>query len=275
MAANIASSFIDQWGTETKLQYQQKKSNLRNAVTVRNNVTGATSKFHKMGTVTANTKTRGADLTPLDPTQGIATATLADKYAGIYINDLDECKTNADVRRGYVESGAAALQRDTDNIIIAAADLDNTAITTTNGAFTYARFLEVMTGLNEQEVDPENRVLVVKPKQLEEAMAITQFTNSDYLALNAVRTGMVGDALGFKWIISNRVSTDATGGTAGAPADRCYGFSKTAIGLAVGKDIQTRIDWSTDKQEHFVVSKMSMGSVVIENTGVIQMLCDQ
>lgn len=272
MPANITAAFEKQYSKEIKLAYDQKVAKLRGAVTVKNAKGGSTYDFHTMGSVTANTKTRGADLTFLDPAEAVVTATLADSHAAILVNDLDECKTQADVRQGYIAQGANALNRATDNIIVAALDGGSpTAIPTATGAFTYARFLEVLTALNESDVEPEDRVLVVKPKQLEEAMAITQFTSGDYMALNAIRTGQIGEALGFKWIVSNRLTTDA----APTPdADRCYAFSKTAVGLAVGNDISTGINFSADKGEWVIHSKMSMGSVVIEPAGVIQMLCD-
>jgi hypothetical protein len=271
MATNITSSFITQWSTEVKQAYQQKKSKLREAVRMVSGVTGSQHKFHTLGSVTANTKTRDQDVTPLNPTQGVATATLTDYYAPIYIDNLDELKTNADFRREFVMAGASALGRQTDDLIIAAMDASSTSLTTnTTGALTYAKIVEALEVLNNSDVEPEDRYLVVGPKQISDALGITQLTSADYMQVKNVVQGEVGNALGFKWIMSTRL-TDP-----GSPIDRdCYAFSKTAIGMAVGQDVKTRIDYSVDKAAHLVLSSMSMGSVVIEAAGNVKVPCDE
>jgi hypothetical protein len=43
--------------------------------------------------------------------------------------------------------------------------------------------------------------------------------------------------------------------------------------MASGQDIKTTIDWSPDRYGYNVVSSMSMGAVVIEPTGVIEVGC--
>ncbi|BBL56998.1 phage capsid protein [Methylomonas koyamae] len=98
MATNITAAFIQQWNDEVKQAYQQKGSKLRNAVRSVTGVTGSTYNFHKLGSLSANTKTRDAALTFLNPTQAVVSATLADKYAAVTIDKLDELKTNESPR---------------------------------------------------------------------------------------------------------------------------------------------------------------------------------
>ena len=268
MSTNITANFIDQWGAEVKQAYQQKKAKLRDSIRSVSGVTGSTHKFHTMGTVSANTKTRDAEITPLNPAQAVKTATLADSYAGIYIDQLDMLKTNADFRREYVQASASALGRKTDEIIVAALDASNTDITTTTGAFTYARLLEALEVLNAGDVEAEDRSLVLSPAQVTEALNITELTSADYMAIKGVMSGEVNNALGFKWIMSNRLTT------AGSPAAQsCYAFGKSAVGLAIGQDVKTEINYVPNRASHFVNSFMSMGAVVVEPAGVVEIAC--
>ena len=270
MSTQITNSFIDQWGNEVKHAYQQKKAKLRKAVREVSGVVGSTHKFHTLGSVTANTKTRDADVTPLNPTQAVKTATLADAYAPIYIDKLDLLKTNADFRREYVMASSSALGRKTDEIIVAAMEASNTSISTTAGGFTYVKLLEALEGLNSIDADAEERCLVVGAKQITEALQITNLTSADYSTLQAVMSGEIGKALGFTWIMSNRLTLQAS------PAVRsCFGFAKSSVGLAIGQDVSTEINYVAQKASYLVNSYLSMGAVTIEATGVQKVPCSE
>ncbi len=269
MATNITNAFITQWSDEVKQAYQQKGSKLRSAVRTVSGVTGSTHKFHTLGAVVANSKTRDADITPLNPAQGTATATLADKYAGIYLDKLDQQKTNADFRRENVQASASALGRATDDLIVTAMDASNTSITTTAGGLTFAKILEAVEALNTSDVPMEDRFLVIGAKQLTEALNISTLTSADYMSIKGIMTGEIGQALGFNWIMSTRL-------TLGSPAIRnCYAINKQGLGLAVGADVTTEVNYVPEKVSYLVNSFMSMGAVTIENTGVRQVQCNE
>lgn len=266
MATNITSAFIDMWNAEVKHAYQQKTAKLRPYVRSVSGVVGATHKFHTLGAVTANTKARDADITPLNPAQAVKTATLADRYAGIYLDDLDQVKSNADFRREYVQAGAAALGRFTDDVIITAALSASGLVTapTTGGGLTFAKLNEAREALDAADVDPSERCIVVSPAAMSDVLAEEKLTSADYMNLKAVINGQVDSALGFKWIMSTRLPS------AGSPSVRqCFAFHKAAIGLAVGKDLQTKINYSVDKDSWLALSTISLGAVRIEDTGVV------
>lgn len=270
MGTSINNSFEKKYSTEVKLAYQQKGSKLREAVRVVTDVMGSTYDFHTMAAVIANTKSRDAEVTLLNPTQDVKTATLADAYAPIFIDKLDEAKSNASIRQGYVNTSARALGRKTDANIITAMDSSNTSISTTAGGFTYPKLLEALEGLNGADVDAEDRFIVIGEKQLSEVLNITQLTSADYQAMKNVVNGSIDRALGFNWIVSTQLNTS------GSPAQRdCYAFSKSAVGLAIGSDITTSVDWVAMRVGHLVNSSMSMGAVTIEAAGVQNIPCSE
>lgn len=269
MSSNITNNFITQWGTEVKHAYQQKSSKLRAHVRTVSGVVGSSHKFHTLGSVVANTKSRDADVTALNPAQSVATATLADRYAPIYVDNLDELKSNADFRREYVMTGAAALGRYTDDAIITAALSASGLVTvpTITGGLTYAKILEALELLNAADVEPEDRIMVVSPEAISDVLAEEKLTSKDYMAMQAVVSGQIDTALGFKWVMSTRLpDSDATAGV----TRQCFAYSKSAVGLAIGQDIKTKINYSVDKDSWLVLSTLSLGAVRIEDAGVVE-----
>lgn len=278
MAGTLSNAFITQWASEVKFAFQQKKSLLRDHVRVVSGVNGSTFKFTKFGAVTANTKTGNAQLTYIDPQFSTAVATLEASYCPIpvlYV-DLKQVQANADIRREYVEEGAMALNRSIDKMIVASADLSNTPTVVNNQdgkGLTFDKALESLEILNTNNVDPGETILVVGPKQISDALKLTQFDSRDYNNIMAVYNGEIKQALGFTWVRSNMLNTVA--GTA-VPADtyrNCYAITKSAIGLAIGQDIITKIDDIAQQALWLVNSYMLMGSTTIDPNGVIQIPC--
>lgn len=273
MATSINTAFTAQWSDEVKQAYQQNKSKLRGTVREVNNVVGSTYNFHKLAAITANTKARDAALTYINPGQTLVTATLADSYAPILLDKLDEYKTNASFRSEFTSAAAAALARKTDTTVIAAMEALNTNPATLSGVFSLARLTEALTLLNGIDAAPEDRTLVVGASVISDAMAISQLTSSDFVTMQAIQNGGVGAALGFKWVMSNLLTKNALDANGGAAANQrhCFAFHKQAVGLAIGQDVKTTIDWNEERYAWSIVSSMSMGAVGIEQAGIIEL----
>lgn len=266
MSTSINSAFIQQWSDEVKQAFQQKGSKLLDNVRQARNVTGSTYNFHTLGTVTANTKSRDANITALNPTHAVVTATLADYYAPIYIDKLDELKTNIDTRKEYVQVTANAIGRKVDDVIITAAASATNVTATATGGLTFAKLQEIVTFFNANDVDPEDRVLVVGAKQLTEALGITQLTSTDYVQMQAIMNAGIGTALGMKWVLSTRLPIATNNRT-------CFAFNKQALGVAIGQDITTEVNYVPEKVSTLINSYVSLGSVIVENAGITRMIC--
>lgn len=265
MATSVSSAFIAQYSNEVKQIFQQTESRLMDSVRVHRNVVGSTYSFPKLAAVTANTKTRDAEITALDPTASMVQATLADYYAGIYLDKLDEIKSNADLRGEYAKAAAFAINRKVDDVIIAELNNATNTTATVTGGLTLAKILECLTYLNQSDVDPADRVLVVGAKQISDAMGIQQLTSTDYVQVQSILQSNVGTALGFKWIMSNRLPTGAS--------TTCFAYNKQAVGLAVGQDITTEMNYIPQRVATLANSYVSLGAKVIDNLGITKMLC--
>lgn len=273
MANTVSAGFETQWATEVKLQFQQGASKLRPFVRLVTGITGDTYKFPTLEAFAANTKSRNADLTYIEPQHAVKTATMTNHYAPVLIDDLDVVKQNADLRKYYIENTAAAIGRQFDKLIIAALDASNTAITTTNGAFSMAKLLQALRKLNASNVPSGERVIVISSQELEVALGETKLTSADYQTMRALVSGEISSALGAKWVVFDEAMLSID--TATTPDVRkCYVFNKNAVGAAINKDIMTTVERIAHKDATQVLTKMSAGAVVIEATGNIQILCD-
>lgn len=266
MAITYDNAFIQQWSDRVHILFQQKMTKLRRAV--REEYTNSSKHtFHTLGSVTANTKSRHAEVTGLEPAHATVEVTLSDDYVPMYIDKLDENKTNVSFQEPYQKSQVAALGRALDDKIITALDgaTPATVVDATSTGLTYAKVLEAFTALGENDVDPEDLFLIVSPGALGQALEDSKLTSADYVSVRNVMAGSIESAVGFNWIKSTRLST------AGSPVYRkCYAINKNAVGLAMGQDITTEINYIPQRVSTLVNSFCSSGASVIDESGIVE-----
>lgn len=284
---SLSNSFVTMFSDDVKQAYQQMTSKLVDSVRVVRNVTGSTYKFHKLskgGSI--KNKARFEDLTAMSDTSksltapgaytggtaqnSIVTATLNNFHSAEYIDDMDQFKTNIDLRSTFATAIAGALARAVDQEII---DVLNTNATTDaqpfnfSGGLTKANLLSVHERLNSLDVPTNDRVLVISPAALTDLLTDTTLVAAaDGLITNqALATGFIPSVFGFRVVVSNLLT--ASGTTAGVRT--CFAVQKEAVGLALAQDITTRIDYVPQKASSIVLGTMSGGSAVIDTDGVV------
>ena len=268
MANTIDQAFIKQFETDVHLAYQRMGSKLRN--TVRStNVTGSTARFQKIGTGAASTKTRNGNVTAMELAHTNVEVTMADYYAAEYIDKLDELKTNINERQAVTESAAAALGRKTDELITTAMDAgaNATQINDTSSAVGKADLLALFETFGAADIPEDGqRYIAMSPAGFADLFNINEFASSDFVGPQNLpfAGGMtMKEFLGFKIF-----STSAVG------AGKNFAYHTRAVGMGVNSDVQTEINYVPEKVAHLATSMMSMGSVVIDNNGVYELLDD-
>lgn len=266
----VSPSFIKQYSAEVKQAFQQKGSKLRNAVRAHTGVVGSTEDWHKLSASTSTqTPAWAADFTLAEAGHTVVTATLVDYYDPQFIRDLDKLKSNIDYRKDYVSMTVNNLGRKCDELIITALDATTVSAPTATGGLTYEKLLEAKLLLDEAGVDEADRFLAISPAAHIDLLAETELTSSDYNSRPVLENGYVRSFLGFN-IISAPVVKSATE-DAGPPAiEKAFAFHKSAIGLSIGQDIKTRIDYEPMKAGNIINTCMSMGAVLIEAAGVVE-----
>jgi len=284
MSTSIDTAFIRQYESDVHHIFQLEGGFLRPSVRMKTDVNGKSTTFQKIGKGTATTKARHGTITPMNQTHTAKEVTLADFYAGDWVDKLDEAKTNIDERMAIAKGGAWALGRKVDSQIIT--ELDTTSestvtLTITSEKATKASLLTWCEGLDDNDVPNDGgRYGLLTPRMWSQAMVVKEFNSADYVGPNGLPLTQ-GTPLSQQWKPWNgilwKVHTGLPGkGTATA---KCFVYHKNAVGYATGahagnvatnEGVSADITWHGDRASHFVNHMMSGQAGLIDTTGVIE-----
>ncbi len=282
MPHDITGSYIQQFDDRVHQLYQEKGSKLRNAVRLRTGVTGEAHSFPVYGKGAA--LDRGA-MASVVGTMGVTAtkvkAILADFVAPEYSDIFQQAKINYDDETQLQMAIAKAMGRKEDQVIIDEL-AQNSAKTipatfedrSTAKGLTVAKIRRAKRLLDNDGVDPEDRYFVVTPGGIEALLGETEVTSADYNSVRALVQGEVDTFLGFKFImIADCI--DAKNAQLGLPgvgsADRKYfAFHKEALGLAIGIDHRTEINYVAERTSWLVNGVFSAGAKTIDATGIVE-----
>lgn len=281
MSKNLSSVAIQEFDAEVKHAYQQG-GKLRPAVTVRSGVTGNAYKFTRMGKGMANQKATQADVTPMDVSHARQTATLQNWTAPEYTDIFDAAEVNFDEKQELAGTIAKALARREDQLIIdsmlsgtitytaiasitASTSADNgTTIAAGGTGFTVDKLLQASKALNQRGVDQEDRHVACSADNLYDMLGETEVGSIDYNNVKALVRGDIDTFIGFKFhMIEDR-------NEGGLPANIAYAWQKSAVGLAVGLDQMTEVNYVPTKTSWLCTGVMKAGAVVREGAGVVE-----
>ena len=266
MANTIDVAFIKQFETDVHLAYQRMGSKLRNTIRT-TNTSASVSRFQKIGTGAASTKSRNGNVTTMELAHTTVEATMADFYAPEYIDKLDELKININERQAVAQSAAAALGRKTDEILITAMDAgaNATQIADTSGALAKADLLTLFSTFGAADIPEDGqRYLAMSPAGFADLFSINEFASSDYVGPQNLpfAGGMtMKEFLGFKIF-----STSAVAG------GKNFAYHTSSVGLGINADVTTEVNYVPQKVSHLATSMMSMGAVVIDADGIYEVL---
>ncbi len=266
MSVSINQAFIKQYEADVHIAYQRMGAKLRNAVRSKTSTTGAATVFQKAGTGIAATKSRHGMVPVMNVEHTQVECALEDYYAGDWLDKLDEIKTNVDERKTLVDAGAYALGRKTDEMILAAAMGAGKTVGDYSGGLSKGLLLAAFETLNAADVpDDGQRFGVVGPHQWNELLAIDEFASSDFAsdAFPWLKGTESRKWLGITWLMHSGLPLS------GAQRD-CFLWHKTAIGHAIGAEVQSDITWHGDRAAWFVNNMMSQGACLIDGNGVVR-----
>ncbi len=290
MSSQITTAFVEQYSSNVSMLAQQMGSRLHAAVDVES-VVGKNAFFDQIGVTAAVQRTsRHADTPQIDTPHSRRRVSLSDYEWADLIDEQDKVRTLIDPTSNYAKAAAAALGRSMDDVIITA--LGGTAATGVAGAtstalpsgskfatsdqsdgLTIAKLIASKKFFDLGDVDPSiPRYIVCGATQIADLLNTTQVTSSDFNTVKALAAGEVDTFMGFKFIMSNRLSFDATN-----TDDRLvFAFTQDAIKLAIGKDITSKIDVRADKSYATqVYTCMTLGAVRMQESKVFQIPCNE
>ena len=274
MATSITNAFITQFEAEVHMAYQRMGSKLKNLVRTVNGVNGNSVKFQKVAKGSANTKARHAEVVAMDLSHSNVSATLTDYYAADYVDKLDELKVNIDERQVVSQSAAYALGRKTDSVLTSIMDGATQLANNSSGTGTgmnLGKATSMMELFNTNDLPDDNqRYWVVGPKQWSDLLALDQFSRVEYVGEGELpyAGGMTAKRwLGFLWFVHSGLETS------GSTDRHTVAFHKSSLGLGIGSDVKTEVNYIPEKVSHLITSMLSIGGTLIDDNGIRVQKC--
>jgi len=271
MAVGVSNAFVQLFDAEVKQAYQAQRA-LAGVVRERTNVEGSQVKFPKIGKGTATIRVPQTDVTPLNVSYSQVTATMSDYIAAEYSDIFSQQKINFDERRELVQVVSGAIGRRMDQLVIDALSGSGTSLTvatTVGGAGTnmnLAKLLEAKELLDTGNVPAQDRCMLIHASGLAALLDDTKIASSDYAAVKALVQGQLDTFLGFKFIT---IGDRDEGGLPKPSTRTCFAFHKDAVGMGIGMNQKTEINYVAEKTSFLVASMFSAGAVAIDAEGIV------
>lgn len=278
---------IKQFADDIIQAVQQKNSRLDGTVQRKIGVSAEEFYFNKLGSVELQEKTQRYSPTPLvDPVHSKRKVVPTRFHQGISVDDYDQDRALVSLQPNYMEMLMYAAKRKKDEIIIGA--LGGTAyegkdgttavalpsaqkIVSSSAAMTLAKLLSAKEIMDAADVDEEiARYIVLSAKQVTNLLNTTEIKNADYNTVKALAEGKIDTFLGFKFIRTQKLLTNAS-------SERlCYAYTEKAVGIAINKDMKTKVGENPDKSFATVAYiELDMGATRVEDKEVVEIACTE
>ncbi|CAH9011626.1 major capsid protein [Vibrio phage 416E50-1] len=300
---DVSQAFVELFESEVHQAYQEEGDKLAGTVRTKTGVTGTSVHFPIYGKGAA--MDRGAASSDV-PVMGVGAKSvqcdLARKIAADYSDVFDEASLNFDDRQELAMAIGYAMRRCEDQMIIDAMNAAHTAggakapnvVAADYGASADAplslkKVKRAATLLNRGGVPRKDRYFVYTPDGLDSLLDAEEVTTLDKNNVKALVDGDVDTYLGFKFIMINdeevtvinpadntATITIKTGLPGVGTADRKYfAYHRRAVGYSNSIDKTTMADWVAQKASFLIQSHLYAGSVVIDPTGYVTILCKE
>lgn len=278
-----------QYKDTINLLVQQMDTRLRGAVLVDTDFKGEKKFYNQIASQSlTQLTTRYAD-TPLSEPSYSRRMVTPSFYADASLEDpLDALQAVVDPKSALMQSKKSAAMRTMDDIVITAFDADastgqngtgtETFDTTTygvavtygsgssNSGMTKAKLLRARSIMNQNEVEREDRFVVMEDLQIADLLNTTEVSSSDYNVVKALVEGTVSRWIGFDIIHSERLGTSSS-------HRKCFAWQRNGMQLAIQKEPDGRITERPDKNYAWQVYMcLSLGATRMENARVIRIL---
>lgn len=272
MSNNLTSVAMQEFDSMVKHAYQGA-GQLRDAVTVRNGVVGNQYKFRKMGKGLAQEKTISSEIVqPMNISHSLINCTLSDFYASEYTDLFDAAEVNFDEKNELASTIAGALGRKQDQLIIDVLDSGAGSTVAEGGAaLSTDKIIEAKKTLVANNVSGALHG-VIEAEGLADLLGDEEATSADYQNVKALVTGEIDTFMGFKIHV---IGTRSEGGLPKTgDTQSTFFFDRDAVGLAVGIDMKTTVDYIPERVSHLCTGMLKAGACVRDGDGVVKVNFD-
>jgi hypothetical protein len=284
MAFTITEAFVQQYKDNLIHLSQQQGSRLRDLV--RNeSVTGKSYYFERLAGSEAKPATgRHVPVEIVNMEHSRRRVDLFDYEWADLVDDLDKVRLLISPESEYAIAGAWAMGRAVDQVVLGGALGEaragaegQTAVPfpsenyiTDGGGLTVHKLIAAKERLDQAEVDPnEPRYIICTARQIGQLLEDNRIASTDYNTVKALVSGEIDTFMGFKFVRYEKLPIKD-----GKRVVPCW--SQNGIGLAIGKDINTRMSERPDLRYAVqIYLNMAIGATRIEDEKVLVVLCDE
>ena len=270
--ATISPSFVTIFDSEVKHAYQASRQ-LAGLVREKS-VTGDTVKFNKLTKGVAAVRTPQTEVTPMNLTYSLVTATMTDYIASEYSDIFNQSHVSFSDRSELSSAVGNAIGRRMDQVVIDALDAATSVAVANTVAedgssgsasdMNTGKIRAAKAALDANNVPADNRVLLMHANSLEALLGQTSATSADFNSVRALVDGSLNQWLGFSVVMIG--DRDEGGLTKDGSNDRlAYAFHKDALGMGVSMNQKTEINYIADKTSFLVSSMFGAGAVAIDD----------
>ena len=277
MSVNLPDVAITEFASDVHSEFQSSGFLLKKGIRLRNNVVGETVQFPVASEGIAQQKAIQADVIPMNVDYNPITVNLQDWHASDYSDIFAQAEVNFDERMELVKTSAMSIGRRMDQMIIDALDASGTANTIANGGtnFTYDKLREAISDLHAQSAGRNGMYALTSAPGESQLMDENQLTSSDFVNSRVIENGGL-DGLklaGVNWTVLGNMTEG--GITTAANIAQCYVWDKMAVGMGIGIDFRTEINYVPEKLSWLVSSLFKANAVAIDPLGIVQVDIDE
>lgn len=251
-----------------KAEYQSSGHLLRDGVRIKNNVIGAFVEFRKVDQVMSVETAFMAGVTVQDPGYSKVNCQIKKYTTPTAVDTVQELTVNFDSKMENAMLVGKAMGRRTDQIIIDEVTANpGDTIPDSGTNFNYEKFTQIYEFFEDNAVPKGERILALSASNLRSLMADDQFVSTFYTKNRILDTGWVLDYLGINIVTIPQM---VEGGLQKIGNIRtALAFHKMAVGMGIGHDFRTEINYIPEKTSWLINGIFSAGAKVIDPRGVL------
>lgn len=274
MSINLSNVLVKKFENEA-IQAFQDSGKLRSKVRVKDAKGAQKVQFQVLGAVTTQERTAIQTPIPLaDASHTPAVATVKNyvvsEMTDIFLNN----QVGFDERQELVESFGMSMGRRVDQAIIDAMVAHSFTKTVASGSdnLNVSHFAQTAESLG-SDVPDEMRNILCHDSGYYHFLQESDVKDIDINFKKPLADGKLPSYFGFD---ITKIGDRAEGGLGLSGSDRKnYAWQKSAVGLAINMEPKITIDWEPSYGAHRVSGYLSLGGVVIQDSGVVEITTDE
>jgi hypothetical protein len=282
MSRFLTASAIVQFDDMVKHAYQTEEALMRPTVRVKTGVVGTSHQFPTMGKGMAMPRIPQSDVIPMGITHARKVATLSDWNAPEYTDIFDQATNNVNEQKELASVIAAAINRREDQLILDAMDAASTSLVVSenvggnNTNLNTAKARLAKARLDTKGVSKKDRYAAVHSNNIYGLLGDSDANTFDKNAVKALVDGEITKWLGFTFV---QFDDRDEGGLPIAASVRVtyfyHGGMRGAVGLAVGLDKRTEVNYIPEKTSWLANGLFKAGSVGVDAEGIVEVSCNE